>query len=295
MKYKLNIFITGSSGFVGTNFLNYFEDKYYFKKYNKNTEILIQEDAVLHFAGKAHDLKNTINPNEYFEINSDLTKEIFNTFVKSSAEVFIFLSSIKVYSNINMLNVTEDFPTNPDSFYGKSKLLAEDYILNTKIPDNKRFYILRPSLILGKKHKGNIELLYNFIKKGYPWPLTAFNNRRSYCYIENLFYVIDKLINNKEIPSGIYNVCDDIPISTNQLIDLISKSTNQKLYMLYIPKFIIKTLAKFGDIFKLPFNSFTVQKITDSFVINNNKIKAALKSELPYSTQDGILKINKNF
>ena len=294
MKSKLNIFITGSSGFVGTNFLNYFEDKYYFKIYNKNTEILIQEDAVLHFAGKAHDLKNTNNPNEYFEINSDLTKDIFNSFINSSAEVFIFLSSIKVYSNINMLNVTEEFPTNPDSFYGKSKLLAEDYILNTKIPDNKRFYILRPSLILGEKNKGNIELLYNFIKKGFPWPLTAFNNRRSYCYIENLFYVIDKLINNKEIPSGIYNVCDDIPISTNQLIYLISKSTNKKLYMLYIPKFIIKTLAKFGDIFKLPYNSFTVQKITDSFVINNNKIKAALKSELPYSTQDGILKINKN-
>lgn len=49
--------------------------------------------------------------------------------------------------------------------YGKSKLLAEQYILSKTIPNGKRVYILRPCMIHGTGNKGNLNLLYKIVSK----------------------------------------------------------------------------------------------------------------------------------
>ncbi|MBV5342376.1 nucleoside-diphosphate-sugar epimerase, partial [bacterium] len=88
-------------------------------------------------------------------------------------------------------------------------------------------YILRPCMIHGPGNKGNLNLLYNVVKRGIPYPLGAFENRRSFCSIDNLSFVINGLIEN-QVASGIYNVCDDETVSTNELIELISISLGKK-------------------------------------------------------------------
>ena len=116
--------------------------------------------------------------------------------------------------------LSENHTPNPQSHYGKSKLLAEDYILSKDIPNNKRVFIPRPCMIHGPGNKGNLNLLYRLVDKGFPWPLGAFENQRSFCSIENLCFVINEILMNESIPSGIYNLADDGSISTNQLIGL---------------------------------------------------------------------------
>jgi nucleoside-diphosphate-sugar epimerase len=285
-----NIFITGSTGFVGKNIIKYFKCKFEFILFLRNDEIKINEEVVLHFAGKAHDLKNTSNPQEYYDVNTELTKKVFDAFLQSTSKVFIILSSVKAAAdNIND-ELTEDFIPYPITDYGKSKLLAEEYILSKIIPEDKRVYILRPCMIHGPGNKGNLNLLNNLVKRGLPWPLGAFENKRSYCSIDNLCFVINELIDNDKIMSGIYNIADDAPLSTNQLISLIAMNSNKKVKILNISQIIIKRLAKIGDILTLPLNSESLKKLTENYIVSNQKIKNAIAKPFPVSTEDGLLK-----
>lgn len=291
----INIFITGSSGFVGTSVLN-FLGEYNYSKYKKGaTYLKIYSDIVLHFAGKAHDLKNISSPNEYYAINTELTKEIFDAFLASNAKIFITLSSVKAVADEVDGYLFEDAPVNPITHYGKSKLFAEQYILSKEIPDGKRVYILRPCMIHGPGNKGNLNLLYSLVSKGLPWPLGLFNNSRSYLSIDNLCFIIKELIEREDIPSGVYNVADDIPLSTNEVIKMIAESSGKKAKILNLSKNLIKILARMGDFFKLPLNSERLQKLTESYVVSNAKIKNAIGKPFPVSSKSGLLRTFQSF
>jgi nucleoside-diphosphate-sugar epimerase len=288
----MKIFLTGSNGFIGNSIQKYFSRPYEFFKYKRDSRIIINEDAVLHFAGKAHDLKNTTLASEYYEVNTEFTKKVYDTFLESNAKVFIFLSSVKAVADKLEYILTEDIIPNPITPYGKSKLLAEQYILSKKIPSDKRVYILRPCMIHGEGNKGNLNLLFNFVKLGIPWPLGAYNNNRSYCYIENLIFIIKQLLEDKNIPTGIYNISDDLTISTNDLIKLISNAQGKPCRIWLIPNFIISFFSKFGDILNLKINSHNLAKLTETYVVSNDKIKNVIKQELPFTTTAGL---NKTF
>lgn len=291
----MSVFLTGSSGFVGRNFVKYFNNSYKIRAYKRESIISISEEIVIHLAGKAHDLTNISNSKEYYEINTELTKHIFDSFLKSDAKVFIILSSVKAVADIVDGVLTEDYFPNPKTHYGKSKLLAEKYIsskINTK---NKRIYILRPCMIHGPGNKGNLNLLYKLVSMKLPWLLGAFDNQRSFCSIDNLLFVIRELIQNENISSGIYNISDDVPVSTNDLVRLIHKSLNSDPVICTVSKSLIKNIAKLGDKINLPLNSERLKKITESYIVSNNKITKALGKNLPVKSKEGLLETFKSF
>ena len=191
--------------------------------------------------------------------------------------------------------MSEEVIPSPITHYGKSKLLAEQYILSQPIPDGKRVYILRPCMIHGPGNKGNLNLLYSLVSKGLPWPLGLFANSRSYLSIENLCFIIKELIDREDIPSGVYNVADDLPISTNEVIKMIAESKGKKAKILNLSKNLIKELARVGDSLKLPLNSERLQKLTESYVVSNSKIKSALGKPLPISSKDGLIRTFQSF
>ena len=291
----MSIYLTGASGFVGENLISYLGGKFLVNKYSRGSKINIQEDIVIHLAGKAHDLKKITSDNDYYLINTDLTKDVFNAFLASDAKVFIFLSSVKAVADEVKEILTEDFIPNPITHYGKSKLLAEQYILSKSIPIGKRIYILRPCMIHGPGNKGNLNLIYNLVKSGLPWPLGAFENKRSFCSIDNLCFVISNLIENHQIPSGIYNICDDEQVSTNELIRLIAESQIKKPFILNTPKFLVNLLSKLGNIFGLPLNTERLNKLTETYVVSNKKIKQAISKPLPLTAKEGLIKTLNSF
>ena len=290
-----SIFVTGSSGFVGSNLKGYLDASSIISEFKREKELEIHSNTVIHLAGKAHDLKNTSNPDEYYQVNTELTKKVFDAFLASEAQVFITLSSVKAVADEVEGALTEEHTLNPITHYGKSKLLAEQYILSKEIPKGKRVYILRPCMIHGHGNKGNLNLLFSLISKGLPWPLGAFENKRSFCSIENLCFIIKELIEREDIPSGVYNVADDEALSTNELISLIAHSQNKSPRLWNIPKRFINLVAKFGNKFHLPLNSERLQKLTESYVVCNAKIKAAIGKPLPVSSRDGLLMTFKSF
>ncbi|MFI0492192.1 MAG: nucleoside-diphosphate-sugar epimerase, partial [Flavobacterium sp.] len=128
-----------------------------------------------------------------------------------------------------------------------------------------------------------------------PWPLGAFENQRSFLSIENLCFVINELLEDQGIPSGIYQVADDQPLSTNKLIQLLGISLEKKSRIWNIPCSWIKTMAQLGDKLHLPLNTERLQKLTENYVIDNSKIVTAIGKSMPISSEEGLLKTFESF
>lgn len=297
----MKISMTGASGFVGQNL------SAYLKKNHHSTESLSlrgnwlskldkNADAIIHLAGKAHDLENVSDESEYFKINRDLTIQLFDEFLKSEMKNFFFFSSVKAVADTADEIVKEDVVPNPLTPYGKSKFEAEQYLLAQNLPEGKRLFIIRPCMIHGPGNKGNLNLLYKVVEKGIPWPLSKFDNSRSFLSIDNLSYLVQEMLMNKKVESGIYNFSDDQFLSTNQLIIAINKALGRKAKFLPIPKELIQSIAKCGDVIRLPLNSERIKKLTENYVVSNQKIKTALNiKQLPLSAEEGIIKTIKSF
>lgn len=270
----MKVLMTGSHGFVGTNLIKALSDRYEIVRWNiRSDEPIPDVDAVIHLAGKVHDTKHTTEAVEYFRVNTDLTKKIYDQFFESSAKKFIFFSSIKAQDG--------------DTPYAKSKKAAEDYIISKK-DTNKQVNILRPCMIHGPGNKGNLNLLYKMVKKGYPWPLAAFENKRSYASIGNVSYIIDRLLFT-DVESDIYNICDDEPVSTNDLIEIICQCLGLKARKWRIPKGVMQCLAIVGNWLKLPLNSERLKKLTENYEVDNSQIKEALGIKtLPIKAKEGL-------
>ena len=302
-KMQNNILITGSSGFVGANLIPYLSKENYtitgitrkpkekeisYKELNKN--IWNTSKAVIHLAGKAHDLKKVASDKEYYDVNRDLTIELFKQFLESECQIFIYVSSVKASRDCIDMVLTEEHEPKPITIYGKSKLAAEKYILSKEIPINKKVYILRPCMIHGPFNKGNLNLLYTFVSKKIPYPLGKYHNLRSFVSVDNFCFIIKKIL-EMNIKSGVYNIADDTPLSTNDLVSLIGDEINKPAILLNLPKTFINLIAKIGDLIKLPINTERVEKLTENYVVSNTKIKNALSlKELPLSTKAGMRK-----
>lgn len=310
----MNILITGAFGFIGTNLskglnkafnpyliavdINKPHNHSYNEFYNWNELNNIQwkkVDAIIHLAGKAHDTKNTSSETEYFDINLGLTKLIFKSFLQSGASKFIFFSSVKAITDeVNGEKLTEEVIPNPLTAYGKSKLAAEQFILDQP-RDNKKIYILRPCMVHGPGNKGNLNLLYQIAKRRIPWPLGNFHNKRSFLSVDNLIFVINQIL-EKNIAPGNYQVADDEGISTNRLIQLIAESNNKKAVIWNWNKKLIHGIAKLGDLIYLPLNRERLKKLTESYIVSNEKLKNALSiHNMPVSAEEGMKKTLNSF
>lgn len=302
----MKILITGVHGFVGSNLVKALSKehtvygldiinperegiKFTFSWDDLDKESMIPEiDAIIHLAGKAHDTKNKSAADVYFKVNTDLTKKIYDYFLKSNrAKKFIFFSTAKAAADKVEGILTEDVVPSPVGPYGESKIAAEKYIQD-HLRDDKQVYILRPCMIHGPGNKGNLNLLYGVVKKGIPWPLGAFENRRTFTSIENLNFVIEGLL-TKDVPTGIYNMGDDEALSTNELIEEICKSLGKKAHIWKLPKGLMNGVAKIGGALHLPLDSERLRKLTENYISSNAKIKKALGVEkMPVDAKTGL-------
>lgn len=316
-------------------------------------------DAVVHLAGKAHDTKNTGDPQSYFDVNVGLTKKVMQSAIGSwqlatgnvqsamgdgsyssqdaktqkekncniptihcstvPVKKFLFFSSVKAVADRVEGVLTEAVVPDPKTPYGQSKLEAEKEVLmcgsstvrewvtandanqanenhfRTLELQNLRTYILRPCMIHGPGNKGNLNLLYGMVRRGMPWPLGGFENRRSFASIENVCAVVDGLLSGG-VASGVYQVADDEAISTNDLVALMAEVTGKHAKIWRLPPSVVKAAAWIGDRLCLPLNSERLKKLTESYVVSNTKIKAALGwDRMPVDAREGMRKTLEGF
>lgn len=271
-------------------------------------------DAIIHLAGKAHDVKSDGHGQRevYMKVNYGLTVKIFDYFLAHpTCRKFVFFSTAKSAADKVDGILTEDVVPAPVGPYGESKIAAENYILNKfkefnglrslredplapleqfehLKPTSKDVYIFRPCMIHGPGNKGNLNLLYNAVRKGLPWPLGAFENKRTFTSVENICFVVNGVLTG-DVPSGIYNMGDDEPLSTNELIEEICLSLGRKARIWKLPKGFMCAVAEVGGWLHLPLNPERLRKLTESYISSNAKIKAALGVErMPVDARTGL-------
>ena len=279
----MKILITGSNGFVGANLRKYLEGRghqcvtldvrdadYDWTEFAK---IPFEScDAIVHLAGKAHDLKKVASEQSYFDINVGLTEKIFNVSI-GKVPRFVYFSSSKASADGNA--------------YGRSKLAAEQFL-------NGRAIVLRPAMIHGPGNKGNLNLLWGIARRGLPWPLAAFENKRSFTSIGNICAAVEALCERGE--NGIYPIADDEMLSTNRLIELIAETCGKKAKLWRIPKGLMRLAAKVGDVAHLPLNTERIEKLTEDSFVDNAALKKALGwDRMPVKAEDGMRATLRSF
>ncbi len=302
-----NILITGVTGFVGRHLVRYFRTNASIKLYGHSRKPLVAEERVtylpeygfevliekkitsfIHLAGIAHDLSNIYKPEDYYRVNLEGTRKAVDEFLKSDARNFIFVSSIKAVCDVASVPAEEGMTADPQTDYGKSKRLAEEYILSLPWPADKNFYILRPAMMHGSGNKGNLNTLYKYAKSGLPFPFGAFQNQRSFHSIENFSFIVEQLV-TQDIPSGVYHVADDGYLSTSQLYELICKTLERTPRIWKINSRAIEALAFMLGKDKL------VSKLTENMMVSNQKILRAMGKPLPVGLCEGLVKTIQSF
>ena len=301
----MKLLITGIHGFVGSNLVAALSKEHEIygldiiapakegvvKTYSwddLDAGRVVNVDAIVHLAGKAHDTKNQAAADVYFKVNTGLTQKMFDYFLAhSDIRKFVFFSTAKAAADKVGGVLTEEVVPAPVGPYGESKIAAEKYILE-HMPSDKQVYIFRPCMIHGPGNKGNLNLLYNVVRKGIPWPLGAFENRRTFTSVENICFAVNGVL-TKDVPSGIYNMGDDEALSTNELIEEICKSLGKKAHIWRLPKGLMTSIAKVGGWLHLPLNPERLRKLTENYISSNEKIKKALGVErMPVDARDGL-------
>nr|WP_315026713.1 NAD(P)-dependent oxidoreductase [uncultured Chryseobacterium sp.] len=284
----MKVLFTGANGFLGKNVIpllrkENFEVKtfgtshtdYVFNITNTIAPFEENFDIVFHAAGKAHSIpKNQEEEDLFYKVNFDGTKHLCNALEGSLPEYFIFISTVAVYGKDFGENINESTPLEGYTPYAKSKIMAEDFLINWCNKNNVKLFILRPSLIAGPNPPGNLGDMINAVKSGKYFNIAGGTARKSIFWVEDF---ADLTMNMVGKNGGIYNVCDSNNPTFKEISDKISIQLNKKSPA-SIPYFVAKSLAKVGDMLgnKAPINSLRLRKITDSLTFSNEKIKREL-------------------
>jgi len=276
----MKLLITGSSGFVGSYFINKYKDKYEirtfsFLKEDINTLDCNDVDVIFHLSALVHQMGGA-SSKEYERVNVTQTLDLANKAKKSGVSHFVFMSTVKVYGEETDSVYTESTSCHPEDEYGKSKLKAELEL--QKLEDkNFKVSIVRTPIVYGYGVKANIKSLVNLVKKVTVLPFGSIENKRSMVYIGNLCHLVDIMIEQQK--AGIFLASDDEPLSTSRLIELIAKNLDKKIYLVKIPFF--------ESLLKIAKPSFH-KRLYGSLEVDNSITKEKLNLKNPYSVQDGI-------
>lgn len=304
----MKILVTGISGFLGSALVKMFQafpnielyglssslsgfDYKGVQRIYKYDELDTYDDfnVVIHLAGIAHDVSGNSTYENYYDVNVVLTKQIFDKYLNSKCEKFIFLSTSKVYGeNVNFVNEQDELM--PKTDYAKTKIECEKYIKSKQ--NDRSVYILRPAMIHGEGNKGNFNTLHKLLKFLGFNPFSRFNNLKSFLSLENFNFLIKAIVENK-IQPGVYNIADNKPLSLAMTTNLFCDRK-----FISVPKIVFKVIALICHFFKLRFFNINVyEKIFENFTISTEKlIKQGI--DFPISSHLGLRKtinyFNKN-
>jgi len=302
------LLITGSTGFVGSYFIGKYSSKYdiktfSFRKDDLSTLDCSNIDVILHLSALVHQMGGA-NASEYERVNVTQTLELAKKAKESGVKQFVFMSTVKVYGEENDDVYTEESNCSPEDEYGKSKLKAEQELL--KLEDKSfKVSIIRTPIVYGYGVKANIKSLVNLINKVPILPFGKIENKRSMVYIGNLCHLVDVVIGTTEVAlpksdylgctalavsdevkctakaalPSVFLACDDEPLSTSKLCELIAKSLNKKVYLIKVPFF--------ESLLKLVKPSF-YKRLYGSLEVDNSITKERLNLSNPYSVEEGI-------
>ena len=242
-------------------------------------------DVVIHLAARVHVMREvTESPlMAFLDINLKGTLSLAEAAAKAGVKRFIYVSSIKVNgeSTTNKKFIETDIP-NPLNPYAISKWEAEKALRKIEQETGMELVILRPPLIYGPRVKANFASLLKLVDKGLPLPLLGINNKRSLIFLDNFVDAIITCVMHPNAAGKTYLVSDGEDVSMAQLVKKIAVSLNRPSYLFYFPLIVIRLIAK------LIGKTSSINRVTESLVIDSSKIRIELDWRPPFTIDQGL-------
>lgn len=303
------IFVTGSTGFVGSNVIPYLLARGHqvsaavrssgtapsgaeevvlgdFTQVENWADTLAGHDVVLHLAARVHVMNETAeNPlAEFRKMNVDLTENIGIGAQEAGVKSFLLLSSIKVNGEGAKNPYRANDEPAPQDPYGISKLEAENKL--SQIRDISPVFI-RPGLIYGPGVAGNFERIFKLAQTKIPIPLKAVDNARSMISVSNLANLIDTLIAEPLQPRSTVLAADANPVSTAQLITIIRRLQDRSPRLFWIPQGFLQ----FGLNVIGPKGKALSDRLLGSLEIHTSSTDPTFSWSAPYEMKEEIQKM----
>jgi nucleoside-diphosphate-sugar epimerase len=202
--------------------------------------------AVIHCAGLAHiGIRDAARREaEFIRVNVDGTGALARAASRSSVRRLVFVSSIGVNGTRTSGRpfVSEDAP-GPRSVYARSKLLAEQALLEVAKATGLETVIVRPTLIVGRNAPGNLSKLTRLITKGVWLPFGAVRNRRSLVSAEYLAELLVSSAIDERVTGRILLAAEQPALSTVQIVTALGQGVRRAPRLLSIPVSWLRLLA----------------------------------------------------
>lgn len=321
------ILITGGSGLIGTNAVEYFFNKGYevlnfdfrepqnqafaknwvegdinnFEKYLQVTKDFAP-DYFLHLAARTDLLESHDLVNGYKSNIEGVTNTINVVNAVASIKRVLFASSRLVCKIDYLPKNFDDY--NPPNLYGESKVMGEKIVKKTEI--NKEWLIFRPTSIWGPWFDSPYIIFFKTIEKNLYFNPGNYNPRKSFGFVKNSIFQLDQLMHApvELIHQKSFYLCDYPPLQLKEWSTLISKELNSKKIPTY-PVSLLKFAAIFGDLFqkfgwkRVPITTFRLNNLITDMVYDTSELEKICGS-LPYDLETGVketvewMKHNKN-
>ena len=273
--------MSGSSGFIGSRLCTYLDEMGYgcFRVardviQHQDTNALSESSenkgkkVFIHLAARVHNI-DCEEYSLYYQDNVELSKKALILAKQLGCKQFIFMSTIKVFGEVQSAPYTVHTQANPQSAYGRSKLVAEQELVSLNKSLGLHLDIVRIPLVIDMEAKGNIQTLVSVVKKGIPLPFGCLKAPRAYVLRNELVKRIYEISLKEYLGPDYYLhlVCQKEGISTSKLIRWIGKNLGRSVNLVPVPLSFLKILALAGDYCekyfnkKLPFNSSMLEKI----------------------------------
>jgi len=229
--------------------------------------------TAVHAAGVAHKTTQSQTDRDLFQKGNvqgvaNLLSALENTDVTS----FVLISSVSVYGLMEGENITENHSTKPHNEYGKSKLDAENLVLQWAEKHDINCTIVRLPLIVGNSAPGNLKQLISSIKaRRFVLPGGG-KARKSMVLADDIATWVAR---NKD-GRGTYNLTDREDPSYFELCNAITTHHNLSAIPA-VPEFLMNTAGRIGDLGSrllnkpLPYNSAVHHQLTKSLTFSSER------------------------
>jgi nucleoside-diphosphate-sugar epimerase len=274
----MRVFLTGSTGFIGRHVAvrltgmgfditclvrksNVFSDSPNIKVVEADLQaigdrqraydLVRGHDYVIH--GAAIRGEQSLPWAEYYRVNVDATRSLLEASLRAGVRRFVFLSSVGVMgTRPRQLPASEEAPYAPDGKYHRSKMLAEQQVLDFS-RNGLHTIAIRPSVTYGPYDNGFFLRAGRIVSRGF-FPLVGGGrNLIHLTYIDGLVDAVVKALDAPVNPGGVYIIADSEPVSFKSLAELIAGALKCRVRYMNIPSPAMAILgARLYDALMMP-------------------------------------------